>query len=412
MAPYLIFDIVYIAILVIFALIGFIRGWARTFFQLLAIAGSIGIAFLTYQMVAPLVLNFQIGGNTLSGMIENTVGGMIANQLGELSEMGIPPALATEHNLKVIVMGKLNLPEILWNLIWVVMKDHLTPSSDGLIYLGPAVVVAISAFAGNVLSFLLIAVASWLILTIILTIIFAIHRARKRRKASIIGEKQKKGFLSRLVGFILGIILPAGLIFGANIGMHLVSRVEALKSVFDIESALAIEDQSVNSFSKIIYNYTGKLADKWFPTVENDPSLLANFVITVKPEEGPVELPSSIIGDAVTNEDIPAEFSDYIYVDDSGNLNLTMPEDKTTFDSLASDFEMTPEEFTEALEDIGVTYTVNADGSYVYEFAIPSDEAGLEEWRTKLRQFGLSEKDIPSSFTNWFVNTEFASQRA
>ena len=412
MAPYLIFDIVYIAILVIFALIGFIRGWARTFFQLLAIAGSIGIAFLTYQMVAPLVLNFQIGGNTLSGMIENTVGGMIANQLGELSEMGIPPALATEHNLKVIVMGKLNLPEILWNLIWVVMKDHLTPSSDGLIYLGPAVVVAISAFAGNVLSFLLIAVASWLILTIILTIIFAIHRARKRRKASIIGEKQKKGFLSRLVGFILGIILPAGLIFGANIGMHLVSRVEALKSVFDIESALAIEDQSVNSFSKIIYNYTGKLADKWFPTVENDPSLLANFVITVKPEEGPVELPSSIIGDAVTNEDIPAEFSDYIYVDDSGNLNLTMPEDKTTFDSLASDFEMTPEEFTEALEDIGVTYTVNADGSYVYEFAIPSDEAGLEEWRTKLRQFGLSEKDIPSSFTNWSVNTEFASQRA
>ena len=412
MAPYLIFDIVYIALLVIFALIGFIRGWARTFFQLLAIAGSIGIAFLTYQMVAPLVLNFQIGGNTLSGMIENTVGGMIANQLGELSEMGIPPALATEHNLKVIVMGKLNLPEILWNLIWVVMKDHLTPSSDGLIYLGPAVVVAISAFAGNVLSFLLIAVASWLILTIILTIIFAIHRARKRRKASIIGEKQKKGFLSRLVGFILGIILPAGLIFGANIGMHLVSRVEALKSVFDIESALAIEDQSVNSFSKIIYNYTGKLADKWFPTVENDPSLLANFVITVKPEEGPVELPSSIIGDAVTNEDIPAEFSDYIYVDDSGNLNLTMPEDKTTFDSLASDFEMTPEEFTEALEDIGVTYTVNADGSYVYEFAIPSDEAGLEEWRTKLRQFGLSEKDIPSSFTNWSVNTEFASQRA
>ena len=412
MAPYLIFDIVYIAILVIFALIGFIRGWARTFFQLLAIAGSIGIAFLTYQMVAPLVLNFQIGGNTLSGMIENTVGGMIANQLGELSEMGIPPALATEHNLKVIVMGKLNLPEILWNLIWVVMKDHLTPSSDGLIYLGPAVVVAISAFAGNVLSFLLIAVASWLILTIILTIIFAIHRARKRRKASIIGEKQRKGFLSRFVGFILGIILPAGLIFGANIGMHLVSRVEALKSVFDIESALAIEDPSVNSFSKIIYNYTGKLADKWFPTVENDPSLLANFVITVKPEEGPVELPSSIIGDAVTNEDIPAEFSDYIYVDDSGNLNLTMPEDKTTFDSLASDFEMTPEEFTEALEDIGVTYTVNADGSYVYEFAIPSDEAGLEEWRTKLRQFGLSEKDIPSSFTNWFVNTEFASQRA
>ncbi len=412
MAPYLIFDIVYIAILVIFALIGFIRGWARTFFQLLAIAGSIGIAFLTYQMVAPLVLNFQIGGNTLSGMIENTVGGMIANQLGELSEMGIPPALATEHNLKVIVMGKLNLPEILWNLIWVVMKDHLTPSSDGLIYLGPAVVVAISAFAGNVLSFLLIAVASWLILTIILTIIFAIHRARKRRKASIIGEKQKKGFLSRLVGFILGIILPAGLIFGANIGMHLVSRVEALKSVFDIESTLAIEDPSVNSLSKIIYTYTGKLADQWFPTVENDPSLLANFVITVKPEEGPVELPSSIIGDAVTNEDIPAEFSDYIYVDDSGNLNLTMPEDKTTFDSLASDFEMTPEEFTEALEDIGVTYTVNADGSYVYEFAIPSDEAGLEEWRTKLRQFGLSEKDIPSSFTNWFVNTEFASQRA
>ncbi len=412
MAPYLIFDIVYIAILVIFALIGFIRGWARTFFQLLAIAGSIGIAFLTYQMVAPLVLNFQIGGNTLSGMIENTVGGMIANQLGELSEMGIPPALATEHNLKVIVMGKLNLPEILWNLIWVVMKDHLTPSSDGLIYLGPAVVVAISAFAGNVLSFLLIAVASWLILTIILTIIFAIHRARKRRKASIIGEKQRKGFLSRFVGFILGIILPAGLIFGANIGMHLVSRVEALKSVFDIESTLAIEDPSVNSLSKIIYTYTGKLADQWFPTVENDPSLLANFVITVKPEEGPVELPSSIIGDAVTNEDIPAEFSDYIYVDDSGNLNLTMPEDKTTFDSLASDFEMTPEEFTEALEDIGVTYTVNADGSYVYEFAIPSDEAGLEEWRTKLRQFGLSEKDIPSSFTNWFVNTEFASQRA
>ena len=412
MAPYLIFDIVYIAILVIFALIGFIRGWARTFFQLLAIAGSIGIAFLTYQMVAPLVLNFQIGGNTLSGMIENTVGGMIANQLGELSEMGIPPALATEHNLKVIVMGKLNLPEILWNLIWVVMKDHLTPSSDGLIYLGPAVVVAISAFAGNVLSFLLIAVASWLILTIILTIIFAIHRARKRRKASIIGEKQKKGFLSRLVGFILGIILPAGLIFGANIGMHLVSRVEALKSVFDIESTLAIEDPSVNSLSKIIYTYTGKLADQWFPTVENDPSLLANFVITVKPEEGPVELPSSIIGDAVTNEDIPAEFSDYIYVDDSGNLNLTMPEDKTTFDSLASDFEMTPEEFTEALEDIGVTYTVNADGSYVYEFAIPSDEAGLEEWRTKLRQFGLSEKDISSSFTNWSVNTEFASQRA
>ena len=412
MAPYLIFDIVYIAILVIFALIGFIRGWARTFFQLLAIAGSIGIAFLTYQMVAPLVLNFQIGGNTLSGMIENTVGGMIANQLGELSEMGIPPALATEHNLKVIVMGKLNLPEILWNLIWVVMKDHLTPSSDGLIYLGPAVVVAISAFAGNVLSFLLIAVASWLILTIILTIIFAIHRARKRRKASIIGEKQRKGFLSRFVGFILGIILPAGLIFGANIGMHLVSRVEALKSVFDIESALAIEDPSVNSLSKIIYTYTGKLADQWFPTVENDPSLLANFVITVKPEEGPVELPSSIIGDAVTNEDIPAEFSDYIYVDDSGNLNLTMPEDKTAFDSLASDFEMTPEEFTEALEDIGVTYTVNADGSYVYEFAIPSDEAGLEEWRTKLRQFGLSEKDIPSSFTNWSVNTEFASQRA
>lgn len=412
MAPYLIFDIVYIAILVIFALIGFIRGWARTFFQLLAIAGSIGIAFLTYQMVAPLVLNFQIGGNTLSGMIENTVGGMIANQLGELSEMGIPPALATEHNLKVIVMGKLNLPEILWNLIWVVMKDHLTPSSDGLIYLGPAVVVAISAFAGNVLSFLLIAVASWLILTIILTIIFAIHRARKRRKASIIGEKQRKGFLSRFVGFILGIILPAGLIFGANIGMHLVSRVEALKSVFDIESTLAIEDPSVNSLSKIIYTYTGKLADQWFPTVENDPSLLANFVITVKPEEGPVELPSSIIGDAVTNEDIPAEFSDYIYVDDSGNLNLTMPEDKTAFDSLASDFEMTPEEFTEALEDIGVTYTVNADGSYVYEFAIPSDEAGLEEWRTKLRQFGLSEKDIPSSFTNWFVNTEFASQRA
>ena len=412
MAPYLIFDIVYIALLVIFALIGFIRGWARTFFQLLAIAGSIGIAFLTYQMVAPLVLNFQIGGNTLSGMIENTVGGMIANQLGELSEMGIPPALATEHNLKVIVMGKLNLPEILWNLIWVVMKDHLTPSSDGLIYLGPAVVVAISAFAGNVLSFLLIAVASWLILTIILTIIFAIHRARKRRKASIIGEKQRKGFLSRFVGFILGIILPAGLIFGANIGMHLVSRVEALKSVFDIESTLAIEDPSVNSLSKIIYTYTGKLADQWFPTVENDPSLLANFVITVKPEEGPVELPSSIIGDAVTNEDIPAEFSDYIYVDDSGNLNLTMPEDKTAFDSLASDFEMTPEEFTEALEDIGVTYTVNADGSYVYEFAIPSDEAGLEEWRTKLRQFGLSEKDIPSSFTNWFVNTEFASQRA
>lgn len=412
MAPYLIFDIVYIAILVIFALIGFIRGWARTFFQLLAIAGSIGIAFLTYQMVAPLVLNFQIGGNTLSGMIENTVGGMIASQLGELSEMGIPPALATEHNLKVIVMGKLNLPEILWNLIWVVMKDHLTPSSDGLIYLGPAVVVAISAFAGNVLSFLLVAVASWIILTIILTIIFAIHRARKRRKASIIGEKQKKGFLSRFIGFILGIILPAGLIFGANIGMHLVSRVEALKSVFDIESTLAIEDPSVNSLSKIIYNYTGKLADQWFPTVENDPSLLANFVITVKPEEGPVELPSSIIGDAVTNEDIPAEFSDYIYVDDSGNLNLTMPEDKTTFDSLASDFEMTPEEFTEALEDIGVTYTVNADGSYVYEFAIPSDEAGLEEWRTKLRQFGLSEKDIPSSFTNWSVNTEFASQRA
>lgn len=412
MAPYLIFDIVYIALLVIFALIGFIRGWARTFFQLLAIAGSIGIAFLTYQMVAPLVLNFQIGGNTLSGMIENTVGGMIANQLGELSEMGIPPALATEHNLKVIVMGKLNLPEILWNLIWVVMKDHLTPSSDGLIYLGPAVVVAISAFAGNVLSFLLIAMASWLVLTIILTIIFAIHRARKRRKASIIGEKQRKGFLSRFIGFILGIILPAGLIFGANIGMHLVSRVEALKSVFDIESTLAIEDPSVNSLSKIIYNYTGKLADQWFPTVENDPSLLANFVITVKPEEGPVELPSSIIGDAVTNEDIPAEFSDYIYVDDSGNLNLTMPEDKTTFDSLASDFEMTPEEFTEALEDIGVTYTVNADGSYVYEFAIPSDEAGLEEWRTKLRQFGLSEKDIPSSFTNWSVNTEFASQRA
>lgn len=412
MAPYLIFDIVYIALLVIFALIGFIRGWARTFFQLLAIAGSIGIAFLTYQMVAPLVLNFQIGGNTLSGMIENTVGGMIANQLGELSEMGIPPALATEHNLKVIVMGKLNLPEILWNLIWVVMKDHLTPSSDGLIYLGPAVVVAISAFAGNVLSFLLIAVASWLVLTIILTIIFAIHRARKRRKASIIGEKQRKGFLSRFIGFILGIILPAGLIFGANVGMHLVSRVEALKSVFDIESTLAIKDPSVNSLSKIIYNYTGKLADQWFPTVENDPSLLANFVITVKPEEGPVELPSSIIGDAVTNEDIPAEFSDYIYVDDSGNLNLTMPEDKTTFDSLASDFEMTPEEFTEALEDIGVTYTVNADGSYVYEFAIPSDEAGLEEWRTKLRQFGLSEKDIPSSFTNWFVNTEFASQRA
>jgi hypothetical protein len=194
--------------------------------------------------------------------------------------------------------------------------------------------------------------------------------------------------------------------------MHLVSRVEALKSVFDIESALAVEDQSVNSLSKIIYTYTGKLADQWFPTVENDPSLLANFVITVKPEEGPVELPSSIIGDAVTNEDIPAEFSDYIYVDDSGNLNLTTPEGKTTFDSLASDFEMTPEEFTEALEDIGVTYTVNADGSYVYEFAIPSDEEGLEEWRAKLKQFDLSEEDIPSSFTNWFVNTEFASQRA
>ena len=412
MAPYLIFDIVYIAILVIFALIGFIRGWARTFFQLIAIAGAIGVAFLTYQMVAPFVLNFQIGGNTVAGMVENTVGGMIANQLGELSEMGIPPALATEHNLKVIVMGKLNLPEILWNLIWVVMKDHLTPSSDGLVYLGPAVVTAISAFAGNVLSFLLIAIAAWLILTILFAIIFAIVKARKRRKASIIGEKYKKGFLSRFVGFLLGIILPAGLIFGANIGMHLVSRVEALKSVFDIESALAVQDDSVNSLSKIIYTYTGKLADQWFPTVQDDPSLLANFVITVKPEEGPVELPSTIIGDAVTNEDIPAEFSDYIYVDDSGNLNLTMPEDKTTFDSLASDFEMSPEEFTEALKDIGVTYTVNADGSYVYEFAIPSDEAGLEEWRAKLKKFGISESDIPSGSACWSVNTEFASPRA
>lgn len=412
MAPYLIFDIVYIAILVIFALIGFIRGWARTFFQLLAIAGSIGIAFLTYQMVAPLVLNFQIGGNTLSGMIENTVGGMIASQLGELSEMGIPPALATEHNLKVIVMGKLNLPEILWNLIWVVMKDHLTPSSDGLIYLGPAVVVAISAFAGNVLSFLLIAVASWLVLTIILTIIFAIHRARKRRKASIIGEKQRKGFLSRFIGFILGIILPAGLIFGANVGMHLVSRVEALKSVFDIESTLAIEDPSVNSLSKIIYNYTGKLTDQWFPTVQDDPSLLANFVITVNPSEGPVEVPSTIIGDTIANEDIPEELNGYIYVDDEGNLNLSMPEDSSSFNDLAENVEMTPEELTEALKEIGVTYTVNEDGSYVYDFNIPSDEAGLEEWRAKLEKFGVSEKDVSSSFTNWSVNTEFASQRA
>ncbi len=172
-------DLVALALLIMFALCGFIRGFTKTFFSVFGTIIGVMLAFL----IAPSVVGFLQSRFSALDTLQDSLNGFARQMLGN-NLANTPLANATQESLKGIAGFIAN--------IVLSLKNNANVSSDATI--GEAVS---SIFAYYVL-LLICAIVLFIILKIVFFIISEI--VKKAYKNKLIAS------LDRTLGFALGVI--------------------------------------------------------------------------------------------------------------------------------------------------------------------------------------------------------------
>jgi uncharacterized membrane protein required for colicin V production len=223
--------LVYVAIMIIFIIIGCVKGFSNGIIALLGTAVAFFAAFLLAKPIGNAI--YGSAGQSLTDTIYNAIVEKVpalATPVGDSLEAAIPEYL-----------GELGVPESL--------RGMLTPLVIKMIPEGTADIV-LGTYISETLSNLVFIVGSFLVIFIVILIIFAILKKvlKKLKEIKIIKWADK----------LLGIVAYAcvGLLFISVVSYTLTFVVSMNNSVSDwIISQLHLADDTIMTPSKWIYEY-------------------------------------------------------------------------------------------------------------------------------------------------------------
>ena len=373
--------IVYVVILLVTIIMGIVKGWFDALCRciILTIAGV--VAYFCMGPVGGWVggLPCLIQANTsIHDFVYNFALQFVDNNLSALSSP-LPASFATEGNLQSI-MTEAGFPSFLWGTVWSLIQNNMTPTVittvvDGVeytgevIYLNSVLATTAASLVSQLLAYLFIFIICWIIGLIILAIVNRfIDRWYDKREEK---GKKAKPVISRIIGGVLGAGIGVVLIFGLNTSVRTYSSIEALTSIYDLETTLGVSESSDPSLTKTIYEYSGTVSDWIYGSVtgvqtsgsEED----SGYLIEVEGGE-PLIISSELYsGYQFSADDVPAELSDVIEVSDDGSIIVHFPETADELEQIAKDAGVDSlDSYIELLAQYGFTVSEDENGNLTY----------------------------------------------
>jgi len=224
--------LVYAAILIIFLIIGYVRGFSKV---LLAFVGTLASFIISFFLAKPIGnALFNQFGSGLTGTIDNAI-------VSKIPELGQPIAENASDILKTY-LTQLGIPEAFQNM--------LSPKILALIPEG-ATDIVLSTYIATSVSSLVFLIGTYIVLFIVLMIVFAILKV-------IFGKLVKTFKVVHTIDKLLGMLVMAcvAVIIIAVISYGLTFVVSLNNGAGDwIIAQLHLNDDAIMTPSKWIYQY-------------------------------------------------------------------------------------------------------------------------------------------------------------
>lgn len=235
----LIIDVAIVALLIIFGIIGFKKGFLKSFISLFSWVVCIIVAIFTCKYVA----SWLNGIYNFSGWI----GDKIANGLNGVNEI-FTQSVSSFASTDAIIseLGNVNMNGLLYQLVKVVFSNsNITDTStvDG----------SISSYVGASLGHIIMLIISAILVFIILKIVIALLS----RLFDNIARTKILGGLNKILGLALGLLKAGCIIIIFNAILVALSLIPAVNNTF----TPLIQDNT--HIERVIYNQTDELVGKY-----------------------------------------------------------------------------------------------------------------------------------------------------
>lgn len=183
-------SLIYILIIVLFAIIGLIRGGIKTILSVAAIAISIGLAFALYKIIGEAIAGSSLG-NGISSSTEEYI-------LNNVSGSGILIPAETfqsewiANGMLSYVYGELNIPEFVQDALNNLIVANLP--TQGMFTPASAIAYSLTLITCSAIAFISTFLVCFIVIRIVLAIIF--HFAKKNMAV---------GAISRVLGLLIGL---------------------------------------------------------------------------------------------------------------------------------------------------------------------------------------------------------------
>ena len=225
-------SIVFIAIFVLFMLIGFIRGGAKEFWRLIFQALAIGLAFALCKAVGKMIYNMGLG---------NAIGDPVRSLFLSKVEYGgqeVDVALLDEAT-RQSVYGSLGIPSFIQKAFDAMVVEFIPET--GTVVVAEPFVKAIATAACTGIGFLSIYIIVAIIGGIVQLIINKIQKA----------NGNKPGIVGRILGLVVGFVHSAAIIWVVALVFNILFTFD-IPFIADLQTAIGWNDPSKWTFAKWI----------------------------------------------------------------------------------------------------------------------------------------------------------------
>lgn len=243
-------SLIYIGVILLCALVGFLRGGFRTLVTLLIIGASIGIAFLLYKTIGNLLYNGAAGKgihDALYAFFKDHIsytptvdlGGIIIEGTTITGETEIPRALWESESFRAEVYTQANVSEQLIPYLDSMVVQALAEIQGDSIPLASPIAIGLTHLVCFGLGFLIVALGAFVIGIIVMVIVSLILKL----------SGKKKSLLNRLLGVLAGLVSAAAIIWTVSLGLNIALAFDNDVSTY-LKAVLSWDDDSVWTFAK------------------------------------------------------------------------------------------------------------------------------------------------------------------
>lgn len=184
-------SLIYILIIILFAVVGLIRGGIKTILSVAAIAVSIGLAFALYGLLGGAIAESPIGESISASTEEyilNNVSGTGATIPAEVFQ-----SEWIANGMLSYVYDELNIPEFVQETLNGLIVANLP--TQGMFTPASAIAHSLTLITCSAIAFILTFLISFIVIRIILAIVF--HLVKKSMAV---------GAVSRILGLVIGLV--------------------------------------------------------------------------------------------------------------------------------------------------------------------------------------------------------------